>query len=144
MQYEASSLGRVRGPRGIRKEYVPKGERHPRITLYDGRGNPTTHRVHQWILLAFRRLPEYPAFECRHKDGNPRNNALVNLIVGTKSENTHDAVKHGTHPQSRKKLCPQRHLLSGPNLYITPEGRRACRECRRAAERRWRMRQQEG
>lgn len=33
---------------------------------------------------------------------------------------------------ARKTHCPRGHDLSGDNLYITPSGRRACRECRRA------------
>lgn len=32
---------------------------------------------------------------------------------------------------ARKTHCPSGHLLSGPNLYLTPQGRRACFECQR-------------
>jgi hypothetical protein len=32
--------------------------------------------------------------------------------------------------------CPQGHPLSGSNLYLSTDGKRACRECRRAAGRR--------
>lgn len=31
---------------------------------------------------------------------------------------------------SKKKKCLRRHLLSGDNLYITPDGRRQCKKCR--------------
>jgi len=34
--------------------------------------------------------------------------------------------------------CPQGHPYNGPNLYVTPKGKRACRECMRASNRRWR------
>jgi hypothetical protein len=38
--------------------------------------------------------------------------------------------------QLAKTACPQGHPYSGDNLYIMPNGRRACKECRRAAVRR--------
>jgi hypothetical protein len=36
---------------------------------------------------------------------------------------------------ARKTHCPQGHPLSGANLYRTPQGFRACRECRRKSDR---------
>lgn len=36
--------------------------------------------------------------------------------------------------------CPQGHEFAHPNLYVRPDGARACRECMRAATRRWRAR----
>jgi hypothetical protein len=42
---------------------------------------------------------------------------------------------------ARKTHCNSGHELAGDNLYLMPNtGYRACRECRRAAERRWRAR----
>ncbi|MFB7114084.1 HNH endonuclease [Streptomyces sp. NPDC056291] len=32
----------------------------------------------------------------RHRDGDPTNNRLSNLELGTQSDNMHDAVRHGT------------------------------------------------
>ncbi len=37
--------------------------------------------------------------------------------------------------------CESGHALSGDNLYVTPDQRRQCRECRAAASRAWRARQ---
>jgi len=34
--------------------------------------------------------------QCRHLDGNPRNNNLDNLCWGTPRENTQDSIRHGT------------------------------------------------
>ena len=35
--------------------------------------------------------------------------------------------------KSRQQFCKHGHLLSGENLYLTPSGRRQCRNCRAAA-----------
>lgn len=40
--------------------------------------------------------------------------------------------------------CPQRHEFSDENTYTRPDGRRQCRECKRAREKEWaRERRQE-
>jgi hypothetical protein len=53
------------------------------------------HLVHHLILEAFdRRRPE--GMECRHKDGNPRNNHRHNLEWTTHRENEADKIRHGT------------------------------------------------
>jgi len=50
--------------------------------------------VHRLVCEAFHGpCPE--GRECRHKDGNPLNNAETNLTWGTKAENIADKVKHG-------------------------------------------------
>jgi hypothetical protein len=36
--------------------------------------------------------------ECRHLNGNPKDNRADNLTWGTQAENSKDAVRHGTHP----------------------------------------------
>lgn len=72
-----------------------------------------------------------------------RNRACVNpehLEPVTSGEN----VLRGegvTAVNARKTHCERAgHLLDGENLYITPIGGRACKECRREAVRRWRSR----
>ena len=51
--------------------------------------------IHRLVLEAFVGLcPE--GMECRHLDGNPKNNNLSNLRLGTRSENQQDSVSHGT------------------------------------------------
>ena|SRR3990167_6885578 len=37
-----------------------------------------------------------------------------------------------------KEECPQGHLYSGYNLYISPSGQRVCRECKKLHQRRYR------
>lgn len=66
-----------------------------------------------------------------------RNRACVNpahLEVVTLEEN----VLRGTGPtasNARKDTCKRGHSLSGDNLYVRPDGERACRECQRIQQR---------
>ena len=52
--------------------------------------------VHRLVLETYvGPCPE--GMECRHLDGDPLNNNLDNLCWGTKSENSLDSIRHGTH-----------------------------------------------
>lgn len=52
--------------------------------------------VHHLVLEAF--IGKRPvSMECRHLDGDKKNNKISNLKWGTKRENGKDAAKHGTH-----------------------------------------------
>lgn len=58
-------------------------------------GIPKAVYVHQLVLEAFvGSCPE--GMECRHLDGNPKNNELENLCWGTRKENQADRKRHGT------------------------------------------------
>ena len=57
--------------------------------------------VHRLVLEAFVGLcPD--GMQCRHLDGNPRNNHLSNLKWGTPKENGADCIRHGTRPRGSK------------------------------------------
>lgn len=58
--------------------------------------------VHRLILETFIG-PCLLGMECRHLDGNPRNNRLANLCWGTKSENIQDRIIHGTESSGSRK-----------------------------------------
>lgn len=68
---------------------------YSRVVLCNN-GKTATKKVHRLVLETFVG-PCPKGMECRHLDGNPANNNLDNLKWGTKSENIHDSVKHGTH-----------------------------------------------
>jgi DNA polymerase I-like protein with 3'-5' exonuclease and polymerase domains len=91
MRYEVSSLGRVRGPRGLLSQ-VPKGEwGHTRVSL--GRDNKDIP-VHRIVCAAFHgTCPE--GFECLHENGIPADNRASNLRWGTSAENGEQMIAHG-------------------------------------------------
>ena len=69
------------------------------VTLYEGLRQHTRY-IHRLVLEIFvGSCP--PGMECRHLDGNPKNNKLDNLCWGNHSENQYDAVKHRTHVDNR-------------------------------------------
>jgi hypothetical protein len=138
-KYEASSLGRIRsnarhGPKpdgGILKQEAHSSG-HLYVKLYDSAGCSRSIQVHRLVCETFNG-PCPAAMECRHLDGNAANNQPGNLIWGTRAENTEDAVKHGTHAQSRKTHCPQGHEYTEDNMYVYG-GHRHCKTCLRERE----------
>ncbi len=145
-RYEVSDYGRVRSlPRtrvnrlGV-KSFYPKRLRRPTpnpdgyllVGLYDELAQ-RSFAVHLLVLVAFR--GERPdGLEARHLDGNCQNNRLCNLAWGTKTENSLDKVRHGTHNFARRTACPRGHLLVDPNLMAAERrrGHRSCLACSRA------------
>src|SRR5215469_1648817 len=92
--YEVSDQGRFKS---LRKNKImspaPQYKGHMQVALYKG-GSRIPDYVHRLVLLAFTG-PAPAGTECRHLDGNPRNNRLENLAWGTRSENSLDDVVHG-------------------------------------------------
>lgn len=85
--------------------------------------------VHRLVALAFLGEPPAGTVVC-HNDGNPQNNHVANLRWDTQSNNQLDAVYHGTHAKSRRKVCPRGHILQLPNLrYRYSSKRRPYKEC---------------
>lgn len=139
--YEVSSIGRVRSIDRI----VPDGRRfrgamrrcplsHGRRMVKLSKRGPKLFHVHVLIATAFHG-PRPPGQEVRHLDGDALNNCADNLAWGTKSENTLDQVRHGTHHLARKTHCKNGHLLKPPNLVTSPTrgSQRVCRSCGNAA-----------
>lgn len=132
--YAVSDLGRVRSlaRKGVRKDRLMKPSRdrggYFRVILTKDRAK-TYATVHRLVTAAFIG-PLPPGKETRHLDGDQANNALSNLTYGTRSENSLDMVRHGTHRQVRKTHCPKSHEYTPENTYIDPLGRRGCRRCK--------------
>lgn len=133
--YEVSDLGNVRSvdrtdSLGRSKKGVtlslwidPKGRAHANL-----RGKRYT--VSRLVLNAF--VGQCPdGLEACHNDGNPANNSLDNLRWGTRSSNTLDSVKHGTHHMARRTHCPKGHPLEEGNLVLwgLARGKRQCLTC---------------
>lgn len=113
----------------------PKGYR----TVWLGRnGTKKCVYVHRLVLESF--VGPAPAgHECCHGDGDAGNNSLENLRWDTRSANNFDRVRHGTHPNAVKTVCPRGHLLVEPNLVRAElaRGKRSCWACNRAAVAVW-------
>ncbi len=90
-------------------------------------------KVHLLVARAFH--GDRPSgFETRHLDGDRSNNRPENLRYGTKSENSLDAIAHGTHTTASKTHCKRGHPLSGENVRIRLNGdqqRRICLTCQK-------------
>lgn len=97
----------------------------------DGRAHCHAHRFAYELLVG-------PIPEGKQLDHLCRNRTCVNpahLEPVTQQENIRrgDCGKH----TREKTHCPQGHPYAGDNLYVTPDGRRECRQCRRAAQERF-------
>jgi hypothetical protein len=78
---------------------------YPTVVLYR-RGNggaveDANRSVHRLVLEAFVG-PRPAGMQCRHLDGDPRNNRLSNLCWGTPCENAADAARHGRTPRGER------------------------------------------
>lgn len=102
--YEVSDQGRVRAcffgnhgqfkPGRMLKLQVSNNG-YFRVELNVPDRKPHKRTVHSLVLEAFHG-PRPQNNEARHLDGIRSNNSKNNLAWGTKSENAHDAIRHGT------------------------------------------------
>lgn len=124
-------------PRG----YVRFGLKRP------GERQQTHHNAHRLVLWAFTG-ENPPELDTRHLDGNPANNRWApgstddeiianggNLVFGTRSENAHDRVRHGTWVNNNRFVnathCVNGHEFDEANTYWRKTGGRSCRACAR-------------
>ncbi len=135
--YSVSTLGNVRrdvGGKGARKGHILKatidGRGYRMVDLFVD-GIRTKKKVH--VLVAETFIGERPeGYETRHLDGNCLNNAVSNLTYGTKSDNMMDAVKHGTHNETKKTHCKRGHEFTPDNTRIEKTAKsRRCLTCER-------------
>lgn len=151
--YEVSDQGNVRSVdrvvpnrpgvtmmrRGRLLKPTPSHDGYAEVWL--SRDNKRTYaRVSRLVAEAFHG-PCPDGMECRHIDGDKSNNTAENLAWGTRSENTYDKVRHGTHPMSKKTHCLRGHPLSGSNVYHIKSGGRACKTCHNILRRQRRAQQ---
>jgi hypothetical protein len=139
-KYLVSSMGRVySSPR----PWVPHGSLltpspstdgdHPYliVDLYSEPQQSTKVAVHRLVARAFHGEPVPLANVVRHLNGDHLDNRVENLAWGTQSENNYDQVRHGRHFNAAKTHCLRGHAYDEINTYITRDGRRNCRACRR-------------
>lgn len=135
--YEAAADGRIRNTRTLHVLRPFKGDArgHVKVSLSRS-GDVRDEYVHRIVASAFLGPPP-PGTECRHRNGNPADNAVTNLQWGTRAENVRDAIEHGTYrnANAEKTQCKRRHDFTPENTYRDPSGRRRCRECKRGSKR---------
>lgn len=118
--------------RTLKPSYIGAG-----YAYYDLCFEGTRKGRHGHILVAEAFIgPRPEGMEVCHNDGNPSNNHVDNLRYGTRSENARDAVKHGTHRNTRVEKCPRGHLYAEGNYKLSELklGGRQCRSCTNARE----------
>ena len=113
--YRVSDQGRVQSRMGRWSHLRPPGKEwrdmrpntsarggYCRVGLYrDGLAYPAF--VHLLVMAAFG--PPCPeGHECRHLNGNPKDNRLENLAWGTHKENAADMVEHGRSQRGEKHV----------------------------------------
>lgn len=82
--YKVSSLGRVKGKKGIIKTQY-NNHKYPLLHLYKN-GVSRAYTVHRLVAMAFIPNPEHKP-QVNHIDGDKSNNNLDNLEWATESEN---------------------------------------------------------
>lgn len=97
-------------------------------------GKTRTVLVHPLVLEAFVG-PRPGGSDCRHLNDKPDDNRLENLRWGSRSQNTYDSVRNGSHINARKTHCKRGHPFAGNNLYVVAKtGKRQCKTCASEAQ----------
>ncbi|KPC89919.1 hypothetical protein ADL27_38560 [Streptomyces sp. NRRL F-6602] len=97
-RYFVSDQGRVLGRRGkiLRpSSNYRNGYQYVGLARADGTGGTKSFNVHRLVLEAFDR-PSRVGEQCRHLNGDPSDNRLLNLRWGSPGENAADRIRHGT------------------------------------------------
>lgn len=105
--YFASSHGFIFSEKRGRRRRISQDagkQGHQRVRLYRDDGDPLGDRllVHRVILETFIGPPLAPSAQGRHRDGDPSNNAVSNLLWGDQETNWDDSRRHGTHRRYSK------------------------------------------
>lgn len=143
-RYEASDHGNVRSvgfymrnPHGTQTwkpgrtlKPTPHRQGYRMVTLIDESGKRRAIKVPRVVLLTFVGPPPLGKEDALHENDDPTNDHLGNLRWGDQSENSHDSVKNGCHPMTRKQRDRLGHLLVEPNLIPSAAGRQ-CLACKR-------------
>lgn len=143
--YSVSNLGRIRSesrtitlkngrsrrwPESILKPFK-NSDGYLRVELWKN-NKQQTRFVHRLVLEAF--VGEAPpGTQACHWNDTPENNRLENLRWGTKSENTLDSVRNGSHHEAIKTHCKRGHEFTPQNT-LPQSGKkgRKCRTCENA------------
>lgn len=115
-----------RNGRVLRPYTAPTGYQHVNLNHNGSR------TVHSLVAEAFIG-PRPDDMETRHINGHASDCRVTNLVYGTRSENSEDSKRHGTHFHAGLTVCKRGHDLTDPaNMQKVAAGdRRVCLACRR-------------
>lgn len=99
--YLISQFGRVKSLRKNRILNLKRQGKYLSISLFKD-GKEYRKYVHTLVLENFAGSRP-PGLQCRHLDGNPNNNCVLNLCWGTPKENQRDRILHGTGQAGKKR-----------------------------------------
>ena len=145
--YEISTQGNVRsldhvqiGADGVSRNWVggvmsvkPGRNGYPRVNLTRD-GKQRLHNVHIMMLEAFVGPRPEPHWHGRHLNDVKTDNLIGNLAWGSPSDNNHDRVRNGKHPNANKTHCKRGHEFNSLNTRYHKRGR-TCRICESNRER---------
>jgi hypothetical protein len=94
---------------------------------YEGKDTMATRVA--WILI--KGLTPPSGLMACHKCDNPSCVNPEHLFWGTAHDNTLDSIQKKRFAKNNLTHCPKGHPYSGNNLYISPDGFRRCRICRK-------------
>jgi hypothetical protein len=102
-----------------------------------GSGDQEYTHIVEWTAV---NGPVPDGLELDHLCRQPACGEVTHLEAVTHAENVARGLAGATGAagQLAKTHCPKGHPYSGENLYVTPEGKRACKTCRAAAKQRHR------
>lgn len=99
--YEVSDAGEIRAAASGRIRRLFVRENGYRAVFLTAGARRKCVLVHSVMLSAFRGArPD--GMVCRHRDGDPSNNTLLNLAWGTPAENSNDCRIHGRTPAGER------------------------------------------
>lgn len=110
---------------------------HISLSLSKGRGTKKTSEYLHRLVYSLFKGPIPDGMEVRHLNGNPADNRVDNLTVGTRTDQRLDDVRNGAHYQSKQTHCKRGHPLIEPFLDKgkLAKGLRICLPCKRAVMR---------
>ncbi|MET7776291.1 HNH endonuclease [Streptomyces mirabilis] len=142
--YGISPDGRIQGPRGKWLNPVANRDGYLTFRAYIPQGR--TVLVNRAVATAWLGPAPSPEHHAAHLNGIRTDNRVENLAWKTAGENDADKDVHGTrlrgldHHAGSKTHCKHGHRFDEANTYLTPDGKRSCRTCRREVRRAWKQR----